>query len=86
MNSLHGQGADRLAPGLAVEAVAPDGLVEAFRLDRTDNFLLGVQWAPRMGVSRRPAFARDFRRFPAPPARAFQAARLGQPSRRLLIA
>ena len=46
VNSLHGQGADRLAPGLAVEATAPDGLVEAFRLDRHDQFLLGVQWHP----------------------------------------
>ncbi len=46
VNSLHGQGVDRLAPGLAAEATAPDGLVEAFALHRADQFLLGVQWHP----------------------------------------
>ena len=47
VNSLHGQGVDRLAPGLAVDATAPqDGLIEAFRLQSTDRFLLGVQWHP----------------------------------------
>jgi putative glutamine amidotransferase len=30
VNSLHGQGIDQLADGLAVEAVAPDGTIEAF--------------------------------------------------------
>jgi putative glutamine amidotransferase len=33
VNSLHGQGIDRLGRGLVVEATAPDGLVEAVRLD-----------------------------------------------------
>ena len=32
VNSLHHQGIDRLAPGLAVEATAPDGTIEAVRL------------------------------------------------------
>lgn len=45
VNSVHGQGADRLAPGLIVEAVAPDGLVEAFR-GEGPGFLVGVQWHP----------------------------------------
>jgi putative glutamine amidotransferase len=45
VNSLHAQGIDRLAPGLAVEATAPDGLIEAVRV--TDAaFALGVQWHP----------------------------------------
>jgi putative glutamine amidotransferase len=30
VNSVHGQGVAELAPGLRVEARAPDGLVEAF--------------------------------------------------------
>lgn len=46
VNSLHGQGIDRLAPGLAVEAVAPDGLVEAARVEAAGAFALGVQWHP----------------------------------------
>ncbi len=46
VNSLHHQGLDRLAPTLAVDATAPDGLPEAVRLASTDQFLLGVQWHP----------------------------------------
>ena len=46
VNSLHHQGIDRLAPGLALEAASPDGLVEAFRLDDHEKFALGVQWHP----------------------------------------
>lgn len=45
VNSLHGQGVDRLAEGVTVEAVADDGLVEAFHVDR-DEFALAVQWHP----------------------------------------
>lgn len=45
VNSLHGQGISRLAPRLWVEASAPDGLVEAFRLPDA-GFALGVQWHP----------------------------------------
>jgi putative glutamine amidotransferase len=46
VNSLHGQGAARLADGLFVEATADDGLVEAFRLDEAPGFNLAVQWHP----------------------------------------
>jgi putative glutamine amidotransferase len=46
VNSLHGQGVNRLAPGLRVEARAPDGLVEAFSLAGSTGFGLGVQWHP----------------------------------------
>lgn len=45
VNSLHGQGIDRLAPGLVVEATAPDGQIEAVRLP-TARFVVGVQWHP----------------------------------------
>ncbi|MFK8253901.1 gamma-glutamyl-gamma-aminobutyrate hydrolase family protein [Ancylobacter terrae] len=46
VNSLHGQGIDRLAPGLLVEARAPDGLVEGFRVANAPGFALAVQWHP----------------------------------------
>ncbi|CAN5168616.1 gamma-glutamyl-gamma-aminobutyrate hydrolase family protein [soil metagenome] len=46
VDSLHGQGVNRLAPGLRIEAVAPDGLVEAFSSDDAQGFNLGVQWHP----------------------------------------
>lgn len=44
VNSLHAQGVDRLAPTLAVEAVAPDGVIEGIRLDDGGRFCVGVQW------------------------------------------
>jgi putative glutamine amidotransferase len=45
VNSIHAQGIDRLAPGLAVEATAPDGLIEAVRVEGA-GFALGIQWHP----------------------------------------
>lgn len=46
VNSLHGQGIDRLGNGLTVEAMADDGTVEGFRVDGAEAFALGVQWHP----------------------------------------
>jgi putative glutamine amidotransferase len=46
VNSLHHQGIDRLAPGLAVDAVAPDGTIEAVHLVHARGWALGVQWHP----------------------------------------
>jgi len=45
VNSLHGQGVDRVAPGLQVEAVADDGVIEALSVPGA-SFALGVQWHP----------------------------------------
>ena len=44
VNSLHAQGLDRLGAGLVVEATAPDGVIEAIRVERASGFALGVQW------------------------------------------
>lgn len=46
VNSLHSQGVARLADGVTVEAIADDGLIEAFRVDDTPGFNLAVQWHP----------------------------------------
>jgi len=46
VNSLHGQGVDQLAPGLVVEATAPDGTIEAIRVEGAKSFALAVQWHP----------------------------------------
>ena len=46
VNSLHSQGVDRVAEGLAVEATAPDGIVEAVRVAEAGAFALAVQWHP----------------------------------------
>ena len=45
VNSVHGQALDRVADTLAVEAVAPDGTVEAVRVQEA-AFALAVQWHP----------------------------------------
>ncbi len=50
VNSLHSQGIARLGAGLAVEAVAPDGLIEAVRVADARAFALGVQWHPEWKV------------------------------------
>lgn len=46
VNSLHGQGVRDLAPGLQVEAIADDGLIEAFSVKQAQRFALAVQWHP----------------------------------------
>jgi putative glutamine amidotransferase len=53
VNSLHSQGIDRVAPGLIVEAVAPDGQIEAVRASGA-NFAIGVQWHPEFRVMQNP--------------------------------
>ncbi len=54
VNSLHWQGIDRLAPGLAVEATAPDGTIEGIRVADAPGFTLGVQWHPEWQVAQSP--------------------------------
>ena len=46
VNSLHGQGVDRLGAGLHIEATAPDGIIEAFTAPQSNSFALAVQWHP----------------------------------------
>ncbi|MBX7146430.1 MAG: gamma-glutamyl-gamma-aminobutyrate hydrolase family protein [Alphaproteobacteria bacterium] len=50
VNSLHWQGIDRLADRLSIEAIAPDGIIEAVRVKDAHNFALGVQWHPEYDV------------------------------------
>ncbi len=44
VNSLHGQGLDRVGQRVVVEGVAEDGTMEAIRIDDAPAFALGVQW------------------------------------------
>jgi putative glutamine amidotransferase len=46
VNSLHSQGVAKLGGDLAVEARAPDGVIEAFRVADSPTFALGLQWHP----------------------------------------
>lgn len=54
VNSLHGQAVNRLAPGLRVEAVAPDGIVEAFSVESAPGFNLCLQWHPEWQAASNP--------------------------------
>jgi len=54
VNSLHSQGVDRLAGDLVVEAVADDGLIEAFTVRDAPGFTLGIQWHAEWRVMENP--------------------------------
>lgn len=67
VNSLHGQGVNRLAPGLRIEARAPDGVVEAFTVepgpDHPNAFSLCLQWHPEWLAASNPVSMRIFDAF-----------------------
>jgi putative glutamine amidotransferase len=65
VNSVHGQGVSRLAAGLRVEAVAPDGLVEAFSVADASGFSLCVQWHPEWQAADNPISMRLLQAFGA---------------------
>lgn len=61
VNSVHYQGIGKLADGLAVEARAPDGLVEAYSARPNGAPLLAVQWHPEWGTENDPDSQTYFR-------------------------
>lgn len=63
VNSVHGQGIKRLGEGLRAEAVAMDGLVEAFTDPAGKGFNLALQWHPEWQASENPESAKLFRAF-----------------------
>jgi putative glutamine amidotransferase len=46
VNSLHGQAVNRLGAGLVLEALSPDGVIEAFSQPAAPGFNLCLQWHP----------------------------------------
>jgi putative glutamine amidotransferase len=54
VNSLHWQGIQTLGKDLVVEARAPDGVIEAFRVARSPSFALGLQWHPEWQFAQNP--------------------------------
>ena len=56
-NSFHHQSVKDVAPGLAISALAPDGVIEAVESDDPARFLVAVQFHPE-GMTRR---YQDFR-------------------------
>jgi putative glutamine amidotransferase len=63
VNSVHSQGVERLGEGLRVEAVAPDGLIEAVSVPGARGFVLGVQWHPEWRVLEDPVSRAIFAAF-----------------------
>ncbi len=66
VNSLHGQGVNRLAPKLRVEARAPDGVVEAVSYAEPAHpqaFSLCLQWHPEWQAAGNPVSMRIFKAF-----------------------
>ena len=65
VNSLHGQGIDRFADRLAVEALAEDGTIEAVSVPDARGFALAVQWHPEWQLLENPWSRRLFAAFGA---------------------
>jgi putative glutamine amidotransferase len=63
VNSLHSQGVARLPEGVTVEAVADDGLIEAFSVDSVPGFAMAVQWHPEWRVTENEFSMKIFKAF-----------------------
>ncbi len=63
VNSLHGQGVNRLAQGLRAIAHAPDGLVEAFEVRNASAFAYAMQWHPEWKTAENPFYSAIFTAF-----------------------
>ena len=63
VNSLHGQGIDQLAPGLQIEALAEDGLIEAYSVINSPGFSLAMQWHPEWKITENPLSMKLFGAF-----------------------
>ncbi|MFT5140247.1 MAG: putative glutamine amidotransferase [Lysobacterales bacterium] len=63
VNSLHSQAIDRIADDLIVEAIADDGLIEAFTVRNAPGYTLGIQWHPEWKVMESPVSLAIFKSF-----------------------
>jgi len=63
VNSIHGQAVNRLAPGFRIEALAPDGVIEAITLPGAPGFNLGLQWHPEWRAAENPVSLAIFEAF-----------------------
>ena len=63
VNSLHGQGINRLGKGLEPLAHAEDGLIEALHAPALSHFLLAVQWHPEWKANENPHSIKIFQAF-----------------------
>jgi putative glutamine amidotransferase len=63
INSIHRQGIKKLAPGLLVEATAPDGVIEAVSVKGAESFAFGAQWHPEYKARDNPDSVKLFAAF-----------------------
>lgn len=74
VNTVHRQGIGKLAPGLTVEAKAPDGIIEAVSVTDAKGFTIATQWHPEYRAAENADSVKIFEAF-GNAARAFRAAR-----------
>ena len=75
VNSLHSQGVEKLGADLAIEARAPDGVIEAFRVADAPAFALALQWHPEWQFAKDPFSSALFAAFGAASRQRANAAR-----------
>jgi putative glutamine amidotransferase len=63
VNTIHRQGIKRIADGLNVEAVAPDGVIEAVSVKSSKSFAFGTQWHPEYKAAQNPDSVKLFKAF-----------------------
>jgi len=63
VNTLHGQAIDQPGDDIVIEAVAPDGTIEAVSVRNAAGFVIGVQWHPEWHVLSDPHSKRLFEAF-----------------------
>lgn len=62
VNSSHHQSANRIADGLVVNAVSPDGIIEGLeRVDKSKPYLMLVQWHPERMTDMESQLTRNIR-------------------------
>ena len=83
VNSVHGQAIDRLAPGLKLEAVAPDGTIEGITVAGSRGFAVGVQFHPEWQFAASPFYTALFTAFGAAAAEYAGRRDIGQRQARL---
>jgi putative glutamine amidotransferase len=85
VNSIHRQGIKKLAPLLATEAVAPDGIIEAVSVKGAKSFAFGTQWHPEFKAGDNPDSTMLFTAF-GEAVRAYRASKPAQLAHRRLAA
>jgi putative glutamine amidotransferase len=63
VNTIHRQGIKSIGDGLVVEAVAPDGIIEAVSVKGARSFAFGTQWHPEYKAAQNPDSVKLFTAF-----------------------